>query len=424
MRYFKSDYFHYENSELFCENVSISKIAKEAGTPVYIYSKKFFRDRYSEFHEAFKSVNHKIFFASKANFNLNVIKLFSDLGAGIDVNSAGELYRALKAGVHPKNILLTGVGKTEEEIILGIEKNVLLIKAESLQEIYLINEVARRFNKIADIAIRVNPDVDAKTHPYISTGLSENKFGIESGTAIDIFKEADSLSNINVCGIDMHIGSQITDVKPFIAATLKLAELTKKIIAEGINIQHFDIGGGIGVLYNDEKPFSPKELAEALIPILMSLNCDIFFEPGRFLTANGGILVAKVLYTKKNSNKNFIVTDTAMTELLRPSIYKAYHHIQPVKINSAGTFISDIVGPVCESGDFLAKEREIDIIDSNDLLAIMSVGAYGMVMSSNYNARRRPPEVIIDGNNFYIARSRETFEHLLFDEIIIDELHK
>lgn len=424
MRYFDSDYFNYRNNQLFCENVALDKIAREVDTPVYIYSKKFFCDRFNEFQDAFKSINHKIFFASKANFNINVLKIFSDLGAGIDVNSAGELYRALKAGVNPKNILLTGVGKTADEIVLGIEKNVLLIKAESLQEIYKINSIAKTMGKVVNIAIRVNPNVDAKTHPYISTGLSENKFGIESSSAREIFKEANALSNINVSGIDMHIGSQITNLEPFVEATIKLTELTKKIIADGIEIQHFDVGGGIGVIYNNEKPFTPKQFAEALIPILMTLNCDVYFEPGRYLTANGGVLLTKVLYTKNNTNKNFIVVDTAMTDLLRPSIYKAYHHIQPVFIKSKDTIFADIVGPVCESGDFLAKEREIDIVKQDDLLAIMSAGAYGMVMASNYNARRKPPEVIVDGDKFFVSRSRESFEHLLFDEKIIDELHK
>lgn len=424
MRYFESEYFYYRNDEFYCEDVSLKKIASEVDSPVYVYSKKFFIDRFIEFQNAFNSIRHKIFFASKANFNINVIKIFSDLGAGIDVNSAGELFRALRAGVSPENILLTGVGKTAEEIELGLRNNVHLIKAESMQEIYKINDIAKKIGKVADIAIRVNPDVDAKTHPYISTGLSENKFGIESQTALEIFNEAASLSNINITGIDMHIGSQITDTSPFVEATIKLAELTKKLISNGINIQHFDIGGGIGVLYNNENPFTPKQLAEVLIPILMSLNCDVYFEPGRYLTANGGLLLTKVLYTKKNQNKNFIVVDSAMTDLLRPSIYKAYHHIQPVSIKSESTLTADIVGPVCESGDFLAKDREINSVEQDELLAILSSGAYGMVMSSNYNARRRAPEVIVDGDKYFVARSRETFEHLLYDEKIINDLHK
>ena len=424
MKYFDSKYFHYKDSELYCENVPVKKIVDIYGTPAYIYSKNFFKDRFLEFDDAFKKVKHKIFFASKSNFNLNVIKIFSDLGAGIDVNSSGELYRALKAGVNPKNILLTGVGKTKDEIIIGIENNVHLIKAESLQEVILINKLASKLGKKADVALRVNPDVDAKTHPYISTGLAENKFGIDSSSALDIFIECSKLPNINMCGIDMHIGSQITTVEPFVEAVIKMSELTKKIISAGINIKHFDIGGGMGVIYDDEKPFTPKELADVLVLIFMGINCDIFFEPGRYLTANGGILATEVLYTKQNKKKNFVVVDAAMTDMLRPSIYKAYHHIQPIQLKNQQDIKADIVGPVCESGDFLAKDREVENVEAGDFLAVMSAGAYGMVMSSNYNARRRAPEIIVDGSDFYITRSRENFEHLLYDEKIISQLHK
>ncbi|GAB4126660.1 MAG: diaminopimelate decarboxylase [Ignavibacteriales bacterium] len=424
MKYFDSKYFHYKISELHCENVPVRKLISTFGTPAYIYSKNFFVDRYKEFDKAFEKINHKIFFASKSNFNLNVIKIFSDLGAGIDVNSSGELYRAITAGVDPKNILLTGVGKTKDEIILGLENDVLLIKAESIQEVYLINELAKKIGKKADVALRVNPDVDPKTHPYISTGLAENKFGIESASALDVFKECNKLPFINMCGIDMHIGSQITTIEPFVEAVIKMSELTKKIIAAGIKIKHFDVGGGMGVIYNDETTFSPAELADALIPIFMTIDCNIFFEPGRFLTANGGILATEVLYTKQNNSKNFIIVDAAMTDLLRPSIYKSYHHIQPIEQKNSEMITADIVGPVCESGDFLAKNRDIDNVKSGDFLAVMSTGAYGMVMSSNYNARRRPPEIIVDGSDFYLTRSRENFEHLLFDEKIIAQLHK
>jgi diaminopimelate decarboxylase len=424
MKYFDSKFFHYQNSELYCESVPVKKLIDIYGTPVFIYSKNFFRERFLEFDKAFEKVHHKIFFASKSNFNLNVIKIFSDLGAGIDVNSSGELYRALQSGVNPKNILLTGVGKTKDEIILGLENDVLLIKAESIQEVKLISKLASKLGKKADVALRVNPDVDPKTHPYISTGLAENKFGIDSASAIEIFKECSNLPNVNMCGIDMHIGSQITTVEPFVEAVIKMSELTKKIISAGIKIKHFDIGGGMGVIYNDEKPFSPQELADALVPIFMSLDCDIFFEPGRFLTANGGILATEVLYTKQNKSKNFIVVDAAMTDLLRPSIYKAYHHIQPVQLKNHADIKADIVGPVCESGDFFAKDREIENVESGEFLALMSAGAYGMVMSSNYNARRRAPEIIVDNTDFFVTRSRESFDHLLFDEKIIPQLHK
>jgi diaminopimelate decarboxylase len=417
MNYFKSDYFTYNNNELQCENVKLSQLAEEFGTPLFVYSKNFFIDRFKELDEAFKEINHKIYFASKANFNLSVIKTFHELGSGIDVNSAGEFYRALKAGVNPKDMLLTGVGKTDEEIRLGLENGVLVIKAESLEEVYVINDIAAELSVIAPVAIRVNPNVDAQTHPYISTGLAENKFGIDSVYAYDMFVECSKLSNIELVGTDMHIGSQITKVEPFIEAVIKMAALYKKIKSAGIPLKHFDIGGGIGVLYNDEIPFTPKELAEKLVPIFKQLDAEIMFEPGRFLTANGGVLITDVLYTKTNSlGKNFIVVNSAMTELLRPSLYKSYHHVQPVQKIDNIDFNADIVGPVCETGDYIAKEREITMVGRGDKLAIMSAGAYGMVMSSNYNGRRRPAEILVDGSEYKVIRSRESYKHLIFDE--------
>ncbi len=421
MKYFNSNYFTYSEKELLCENTQLSKLAEEFGTPLFVYSKKFFVDRFNELSGAFREINHKIFYASKANFNLNIIKLFNDLGSGVDVNSAGELYRALKAGVNPQDILLTGVGKTDDEIRLGLDKNVYLIKAESEEEVMVINKIAGELGKVAPVAIRVNPDVDPKTHPYISTGLAENKFGVDSALAYDMFIRCSKLKNIKLTGIDMHIGSQITTIDPFVEATIKMVELYKKIRAAGIPLKHFDIGGGIGVLYKDEIPFTAKELAEKLIPIFMQIDAEILFEPGRFLTANGGVLLTGVLFTKKNSHgKNFIIIDGAMTELLRPSIYKAYHHIQPIIKNDKDDIVADIVGPVCESGDYLAKDRKISSVSRKNVLAVMSAGAYGMVMSSNYNGRRRPPEVLVDGDKYYQIRGRETFDHLLFDEEIID----
>jgi len=417
MNYFKSDYFTYKENQLHCEDVKLAELADKFGTPLFVYSKNFFVDKYKELADAFSSINHKIYFASKANFNLSVIKTFYDLGAGVDVNSAGEFYRAIKAGVNPKDMLLTGVGKTDEEIKLGLEKGIFVIKAESIEEVYVINDIAEELGVIAHVAIRVNPDVDAKTHPYISTGLAENKFGIDSVYAYDMFIECSKLSNIELVGIDMHIGSQITSLDPFVEATIKMAELYKKVQAAGVPLKHFDIGGGIGVLYNDETPFTPKELADKLIPIFMQLDAQIMFEPGRFLTANGGALLTDVLYTKTNSlGKNFVVVNAAMTELLRPSLYKSYHHVQPIEMIDNFDFNTDIVGPVCETGDYIAKEREITMVGRGDKLAIMSAGAYGMVMSSNYNGRRRPAEILVDGSEYKVVRSRETFGHLIFDE--------
>jgi len=420
MSYFNSNYFTYKNNELYCENVPVKKILSEVGTPAYIYSKNFFVDRYKEFTEAFKEIPHTIFFAAKSNFNLNVIKTFVDFGSGVDVNSEGELKRALLAGAVPQKLILTGVGKTLNEIRLGLQKDLLMIKAESEDELELIDVIASEMKKIARVAIRVNPDVDAQTHPYISTGLSENKFGIDSKLALSLFKDKNRFKNISFTGIDMHIGSQITSIQPFAEAVEKLAQIYFELKESGLKLEHFDVGGGIGVRYGNEETFSVKDYAKAISPILKKLDCHTFFEPGRFLTANGGILAAQVLYTKKNGDKNFIVTDTAMNDILRPSIYGAYHHIQPVEIHSGRKeIVADIVGPVCESGDFLGRKRKIQESKRGEYLAVLSAGAYGIVMASNYNARRRPPEILVDNDKFYVVRSRETYDHLLFDEKII-----
>jgi len=421
MDYFNSDYFKYaSNNILHCDNVNLTEIINKTGTPVYIYSKKFFEDRYREFTTAFSEINHKVFYSVKANFNVSVIKTFYNLGSGIDVNSEGEFYRAFKAGVDPKRMLMAGVGKTPDEIKLAIEKDLIMIKAESPEEIELINEIAGKLKKTAGVGVRINPDVNPKTHPYISTGLSQNKFGIESSEAEEILKNHEKFRNISFVGLDMHIGSQITSVEPFAEAVDKLLEFYSKIQSYGIKIKHFDIGGGIGVTYNNEKSFGISEFAKILIPKLKKLDCEIFFEPGRFLTGNGGILVTKILYNKKTSNKNFLIVDSAMNDLLRPSIYSAYHHIQPVEISTSDKdIVTDIVGPVCESGDFFAKERTITETKSGKYLAIMSAGAYSIVMSSNYNARRRPAEVLVDSDKFQIIRSRESFDHLLYDEKVL-----
>jgi diaminopimelate decarboxylase len=417
MHLFKSDYFTYKDNILYCDSIPVDDIIKKFGTPVYIYSKKFLQDRYNEFENAFSGVKHKIFFAAKSNFNLSIIKTFVKLGGGVDVNSEGELYRALKAGAKHKNMVLSGVGKTDNEITLALKKKILMIKAESLEEIQLINKIAHGMKKIAPIAVRINPDVDAKTHPYISTGLAENKFGVSSNEIDLLSDEIAKLKNVKLVGIDMHIGSQITKIDPYVEAIEKLADIFFKLKAKGIKPEHFDIGGGFGVVYNDEKPFKISELADAIEPILIKLKCKIFFEPGRFLTANGGILVTQILFTKKNNQKNFFVVDAAMTDLLRPSIYKAYHHVQPVELHTdRDMIITDIVGPVCESGDFLAKNREITESKRGEYLAVMSAGSYGMVMSSNYNGRRRAAEVMVDNKKFHLIRSRETFDHLLWDE--------
>jgi diaminopimelate decarboxylase len=413
----QSTWFSYKKNHLYCGEEPLRDIIKSTGTTVYIYNKQIFQNSYNEFKDAFKELDNSIFFSVKSNFNISVIKTFLDLGCGADVNSQGEMYRALKAGVKPENLILSGVGKTKDEIRMGLEHDILLLKAESEEEILLINEIAGKLNKIAHVGIRVNPNVDAKTHPYISTGLMENKFGLNTNEAIGLFSMGDKLKNVEFTAIDMHIGSQIISIDPFAEAIDRLSEVYFRLKGNGIKLKHFDIGGGIGVSYKGEKIFSLKEFASALIPKLKKLHCKILFEPGRLLTANGGILVSQVLFTKMNYDKNFIITDAAMNDLLRPSIYNAYHHIQPVDLYPGRQDIdADIVGPVCESGDFFAKDRIITQMSREEYLAILSCGSYGMVMSSNYNGRRRPPEVLVDNGGFNIIRGRETYEHLIWDE--------
>jgi diaminopimelate decarboxylase len=423
MKLFEMGPYNYKKGNLYCEQVPIENIVQSVGTPLFIYSKKYLVDQYLGFDEAFKGLKHSIYFSVKSNFNLNVIKTFLDLGSGADVNSGGEFFRALKAGANPNKISLASVGKSSEEIRMGLEKGVKVIKAESFSEIKRINEIANEMGRIAHVAIRINPDIDAKTHPHISTGLAENKFGIESSRIEEIFLECMKLDNIRPVGIDMHIGSQITSIEPYVEAIKRMAVQFNKIKYLGIPLEHFDIGGGIGIQYSNEKVFTPAQLAEKIKDLLNSLNCEIIFEPGRFLTANSGILVTEIQYIKKNGNKVFYIIDAGMTELLRPALYNAYHHIQPVKLENRKDVVTDIVGPICESSDYFAKDREIAECKEGEKLAVMSAGAYSNVMSSNYNARRRPPEIMVDGEKFFVTRNRETYEHLIWDEKIISELH-
>lgn len=412
-----SKYFHYRNNELFCEDVPVVKIASAVSTPVYIYSRNYLRDRYAEFAAAFQSIDHAIFYSVKSNYNLSVIKTFLSLGCGVDVNSEGELYRALRAGAHPSKIILTGVGKTEDELRIGMVHNVLMIKAESLEEIELLNKIAGQLKLKPKVALRINPDVNPATHPYISTGLAENKFGVSSEEAFEIFSKSKNFRNIIFTGLHMHIGSQILAAEPFVEAVEKLSEIYFKLKTAGIKLDHFDIGGGMGVSYRENENFSLPDFTKKLLPLLKKISSKIIFEPGRYLTANGGILLTKVLYNKAEAGKNFIIVDAAMNDLLRPSIYDAYHHIQHAIIDKQREIVrADVVGPVCESGDFMGKDRQLPGCAQGDLLAVMSAGAYGMTMASNYNARRRPAEVMVEGDRYFIIRSREHYQHLLLDE--------
>lgn len=414
--------FNYKNGKLFCENVDLTELAKVVGTPFYVYSKKSMVDRYRDFQIAFQDVPHRIHYAVKSNSNINIIKLFYSLGAGLDVNSGGELYRALKAGANPENILFTGVGKNDDEILMGLKYNIFLFKIESLQELELVNQLAGLENKIANIAIRINPNVNPQTHPYITTGLYESKFGIDQESAIDAFKLAAKLPNVRILGIDMHIGSQITNVSAFREAIVLMNELIGELKDEGIEIEHFDVGGGLGVQYNDEPVPDVFEYANAIKDELKKSKCKIIFEPGRYLTADAGALVTKTLFVKNHREKKFLVVDAAVNDLMRPAFYNAYHHILPVRHLQREETIYDIVGPVCETGDFFAKNRKFIQTKRDELIAIMSAGAYGFCMSSNYNSRRRVSEVLVDGDKFYIIRERETFEDLIKGEKLINEI--
>ncbi|MBU2591520.1 MAG: diaminopimelate decarboxylase, partial [Nitrospinae bacterium] len=357
--------------------------------------------------------------AVKANSNLAILNRLAKLGSGFDTVSGGEIYRALKAGAEPRKIVYAGVGKTREEIKYALESNILVFNAESTQELFAIDEVAGGLGKKAQVALRVNPDIDAATHPYITTGMKNNKFGVDIDTALNDYKLAATLRNINIIGIHQHIGSQITEGRPFVDALERVIAFADTLKAEGINIKYLNIGGGLGITYKDETPLHPKELAKLLVPLLKKSGYKIIFEPGRVIAGNAGVLVTKVLYTKSSGVKNFLIVDAGMNDLIRPSIYGAHHEIVSVDRNKSGKEkVVDVVGPICESGDFIAKDRSLPIMESGDLMAVMSAGAYGFTMSSNYNSRRRAAEVLVSGDTYNIVRERESLEDLTRGEII------
>ncbi len=411
-------FFHYQHDELFCEGVSLSQLAEKYGSPLFVTSRANILNQYQRFEKAFAELDHLTCYSVKANFNLAIIKTLVDAGSGLDVNSGGELFRALKAGADPARMIMAGVGKTPDEIEYAIQSDLLMIKAESHSELRQINAIAQKLNTVASVGIRINPNVMAETHPYITTGDSEEKFGIDEVLSEETFSLIKTLKNIRLVGLDMHIGSQIFDTVPYYEATLKL--LGVKNIAEsmGFDIEHIDIGGGFPITYKDEKEATPVEdFAQKLVPILKNTGAKIIFEPGRFIVGNSTVLCSKVLYRKENyKHKIFLIVDGAITELIRPSLYQAHHDILPVK-RSETVITADIVGPVCETGDFFARDRQIQDCQEGDLLAILSSGAYGSVMSSNYNARRRPAEVLVDGENVKLIRRRDTYEQMIQNEI-------
>ncbi|MEK7220642.1 MAG: diaminopimelate decarboxylase [candidate division NC10 bacterium] len=416
-------HFQYRGDDLYCEEVPVARIASEVGTPVYIYSHATLTRHFRVFDEAFAGVLHLVCFAMKANANLAVLKLFSDLGGGLDVVAGGELFRGLKTGVPPQRIVFAGVGKSREEIAYALKSDILMFNVESGQELRLIHEVASDMGVRARVALRVNPDVDPKTHPYISTGLKKSKFGFDIGHALEEYEAARALPSLDVVGIHHHIGSQITEIRPFVDALEKTAALVRTLRERGTQIRYLDVGGGLGITYKDEEPPLPAEFARALIGVIRDLDVTVILEPGRVLVGNAGILVTRVLYTKQTPAKNFVVVDAGMNDLARPSLYGSYHAIQLVRqVSGRPEMTVDVVGPICESGDFLAKDRGLPRCEPGELLAVMSAGAYGHTMSSNYNARPRAPEVMVRGNRYHVVRERETFEDLVRGERTLDEL--
>ncbi|VAX22134.1 Diaminopimelate decarboxylase [hydrothermal vent metagenome] len=413
-------HFKYKNGQFHCEDVPLSKIAEEVGTPFYCYSHATLHRHFTVFDKAFDKVPHTICFAVKANSNLAVLRLFAKEGGGADVVSGGELFRALKAGVPADKIVYAGVGKTKEEIKQALDAGILMFNVESSQELLAIDTVAAKMGVKAPIALRINPAVDPKTHPYISTGLKTSKFGINYGQAMDEYRHAVSMENIEVVGVHKHIGSQITLVSPFVDALEKTLDVVKNLEEEGIGIRYIDIGGGLGIPYKDEAPPHPQELADNIVPMLEKTGLHIIFEPGRVIAGNAGALVTRVLYTKENEEKIFFIVDAGMNDLVRPSLYDSYQHVAPVeeRVGLRRKISSDVVGPICESGDFLARDRVLPEFKPGDLMAVMSAGAYGFTMSSNYNSRPRVPEVLVKGDGYDIIRDRESYDDLVKGERI------
>ncbi len=420
--------FHYKGKELHCEEVSVSRIAKAVGTPFYLYSIGTFLDHFLKLKEAFKPAEPLICFSMKANSNLTVLRALVNKGSGLDIVSGGELYKARKVGVDPKKVVFASVGKTEKEIEEAIRSKILMFNVESAQELEVINAVACRLKTTQKIAIRLNPDVAPDTHHYITTGSKQNKFGINIETCYKLFMESYRFPFLRFSGVHMHIGSQITNSKPFVTAIKKALQFIDSVRFAGNPVEYLNIGGGLGIIYSKEKPQTAQDFANAVLPLFKNYplkeNLKIILEPGRFVSGNSGILVTKVLYEKKTSEKSFLIVDAGMNDLIRPSFYGAYHEIIPVVRRRAKMEDSrvDVVGPICESGDFLAKDRSMPHVDTGELLAVMSCGAYGSVMGSNYNSRPKPAEVVVKGSRFYVARKRETAADLVRNEKIVKEV--
>ena len=404
--------FRYREGRLCCEEASISDLATSYGTPLYVYSQAVLEDRYARVDGAFAAVPHLICYSLKANANLGVGKRLAQLGAGADVVSGGELYRALKMGIPGSRIVYSSVGKTADEIAYALQSGILMFNVESEPELSAIDREAKRLGVRAPIALRVNPDVDPRTHPYITTGMKKYKFGVPTEQVLNLYRQAAESPSLEAVGIQMHLGSQMVSVAPIVEATEKLVSLVRQLAQEGIRLQYLDLGGGMGIRYRDETPEGPETLASLVLPLLQGLNLTLILEPGRFIVGNAGALLARVLYVKDNGVKKFVIVDAAMNDLIRPTLYDAYHAILPV-VQRPGQEKVDLVGPVCESGDFFAHDRELPPLQAGDLVAILGAGAYGFSMASNYNSRPRAAEVLVNGSTSRLVRRRETYQDLV-----------
>jgi diaminopimelate decarboxylase len=407
--------FQYHGGELHAEQVPLARIAAQFGTPCYVYSRAALTSAWRDFDAAFAGRDHLLCYAVKANPNIGVLNVFARLGSGFDIVSGGELARVLAAGGDPHKIVFSGVGKTATEMRAALQADILCFNVESAPELELLNRVAGEMGVIAPVSLRVNPDVDAKTHPYIATGLKENKFGVAYNDALAVYRRARELPHLRIEGVDCHIGSQLTEVTPFVAALERVLALVDALAADGIAVHHIDLGGGLGIRYRDETPPPVAEYAKSVIKTLGRRTQKLLFEPGRLLTGNAGVLLSEVLYLKHGQDRNFAVVDAAMNDLMRPALYEAWHDVLPLRSAPSGGRIYDVVGPVCESGDFLARERQLSV-NAGDLIAIASAGAYGMSMSSNYNTRPRAAEIMVDGDRVYPIRDRETIAQLMAAE--------
>ncbi|MGD2118431.1 MAG: diaminopimelate decarboxylase [Chromatiales bacterium] len=413
------DYFNYRDQQLFAEDAAVSNIAAQHGTPLYIYSRATLERHWHAFNDAFEGHPHLVCFAVKANSNLAVLNVLARMGSGFDIVSVGELERVLAAGGDAGKVLFSGVGKQAHEMRRALEVGIRCFNVESEAELQRLNQVAAEMGVQAPVSLRVNPDVDAKTHPYISTGLKENKFGVAIDDALEIYRHAQQLSHINVVGVDCHIGSQLTELAPFLDALERVLLLVRQLADMGIDIQHLDLGGGLGVRYRDEQPPEPSEYASAIRERLEGAPYEILIEPGRAIAANAGILVTRVEYLKPTPDKHFAVIDAAMNDLIRPSLYQAWQEIIPVDAAARGVSANyDLVGPICETGDFLGKQRELSLSEG-ELLAVRSSGAYGFTMASNYNSRPRAAEIMVDGDQVFVVRERETIEQLFAGESLL-----